>query len=397
MGVRQLWRYLFSGQETLTFAAEPYRPVNALVEGLFPGYPVDISKDVAMGVPAFKRGRDMICAIGTLPLETVRRDNTVVDNPFLRQIDPNVPNVVTLTQTVEDLLCYGVAWWRITQFGYNGFPLYARRYDPLKVSIVPPAGFQPSMLPSGISPLGVVWMDGVPVDKTSVIRFDSPNAPVLGTAGRRVLARAIAIEDAAEMYADNPRPMDYFTPADPNAEPLDDDEVSDVLSTWQRARKTRSTAYLGGTMTYNPVDVLSPADLQLIDIQRKASLDIANLMGVDAEDIGVSTTSRTYQNAVDRRKDRVNDTLAAYMLAVTDRLSMGDVTVNGQRVRFNLNDYLKADPKTRAEVQQIYKDMGVTDAAEIREDEGRPPRAIKEPAVSAPASVAAPARKEVTA
>lgn len=391
MGVREVWRYLFNEPQTLTFS-EPYRPVNALVEGLWPGQPRDIDRDVAMGIPAFKRGRDMICAIGTLPLETIRRDNSVISDPFLKQVDPNVPNVVTITQTVDDLLCYGVAWWRITQFGYDGFPLFARRYDPLKVSITPPPGFQPSMLPSGISPLGVIWMDGVPVDKTHVIRFDSPNAPVLGTAGRRVLARAISIEDAAEMYADNPRPMDYFTPKDAQAEPLDDDEVKDTLNAWKQARKLRSTAYLAGGMDYNAVDTLSPVDLQLIDLQRKASLDIANLMGVDAEDIGVSTTSRTYQNAVDRRKDRVNDTLAAYMLAVTDRLSMGDVTPAGRRVRFNLNDYLRADPKTRAEVQQIYINMGVTDAAEIRETEGLAPRAI-----TPPAAPVAPAPKETNA
>jgi hypothetical protein len=84
------------------------------------------------------------------------------------------------------------------------------------------------------------------------------------------------------------------------------------------------------------------------------------------------------------------------MLAISDRLSMPDVTPDTQRVRFWLDQYFQADPKTRAEVQQIHHTLGVTDAAEIREEEGKPPRAIRPPvqpgAAAENAAVLAPRR-----
>ncbi len=43
---------------------------------------------------------------------------------------------------------------------------------------------------------------------------------------------------------------------------------------------------------------------------------MAVAMGIDPEDVGVNTTSRTYANIKDRRKARINDTLSPYMRAV---------------------------------------------------------------------------------
>jgi hypothetical protein len=69
----------------------------------------------------------------------------------------------------------------------------------------------------------VVYVDGIEVPASTVIRFDSPNPAVLQVGGRAI-RRAILLDAAASMYADDPRPLDYFTPAD-SADPVDDDEV----------------------------------------------------------------------------------------------------------------------------------------------------------------------------
>ena len=44
-------------------------------------------------------------------------------SPLLEQIDPDVPNVVTLAQTIEDLLFDGVSWWMVTRVGADRYPL----------------------------------------------------------------------------------------------------------------------------------------------------------------------------------------------------------------------------------------------------------------------------------
>jgi hypothetical protein len=230
-------------------------------------------------------------------------------------------------------------------------------------------------------------MDGEPVPWREVIKFDSPNPPVL-VAGRKVVTRALALDDAAQLFAENPRMRGYFSPKDANADPGSDEDIQDALDAWAAARRERVDGYVPAAMEYQTVQDPTPADLQLIQLQEKVTKDIGNLLGIDPEELAVSTTTRTYANIVDRRKDRINDTYAPYMSAITDRLSMPDVTKRGVRTRFNLDDFLKADPLTRAQVQQIQEGMGVTDAAEIRQAEGLPPRVIR-PAAPQPRQVAA--------
>lgn len=348
----------------------------------------------ALEIPGVLRGRNLICSISTLPLEAYRPDNTIVDHPLLAQIDPNVANVVVLAQLVEDLLFEGVAWLRVTAFSDQGdgvlMPYSAVRYSPDRVSLTPPKDYQQGYLPSDLPTNGVIWMGGEEVPWSQVIRFDSPNPPVLSTI-RRTILRAISIDLAAQMYADNPRPADFLSPSDPNSDPLADEDgqtkVEELLTMWKNARQKRTTAYIPSSLKYTAVQQPTPADLQLAQLQRQVSLDVANALGLDPEDLGISTTSRTYQNATDRRMDKINETYAPYMNAVTQRLAMPDVTRPGVKVRFGLSDFLKADPKTRAEVQAIYLDKGIVSREEVRAAEGwaGPPPEIERAAPLRPA------------
>lgn len=363
----------------------------------------------ALEIPGVLRGRNLICSISTLPLEAYRPDNTIVDHPLLAQIDPNVANVVTLAQLVEDLLFDAKAWLRITAFSsIDGMPFSAVRYAPDQVSLTPPANYKQGYLPSELPTHGVIWMAGEEVPFDQVIRFDSPNPGLIDTI-RRTILRAISIDLAAQMYADNPRPADFLSPSDPNSDPLADEDgeakVEALLETWKAARQKRTTAYIPSSLKYTAVQQPTPADLQLAQLQRQVSLDVANAMGLDPEELGISTTSRTYQNATDRRMDKINETYAPYMSAITERLAMPDVTRPGVNVRFNLSNFLKADPKTRAEVQAIYLDKGIVSREEVRAIEGwsGPPPELEQAAPQRPAidagqaTVGAPIMDEVEA
>ncbi len=331
-----------------------------------------VTRTEALSVPAVRRGRNMLCAISTMPLELVGADNEVERSPFLEQIDLDVPNVVTIAQTVEDLLLSGVSWWLVTSKDFYGYPMTARHLDVSSVSVDPPSGRSPAPLPSGLDPReGVVWVDGQAVGGSRIIRFDSPNPALLRHAGREI-RRAVLLDKAAAMYADDPRPADYFEPAE-GADEVDDDDVEKILGKWKAARKKRSTAYIPASLKYKSVDSPAPRDLQLAELQKQVSLDIANGTGIDPEDLGISTTSRTYANDVDRRRNRLNDVLAPYMRAITDRLSMGDVTRRGRRVRFNPTEYLQPNPTDRWGVYQTARELEAMTVDEIREAEGLPP------------------------
>ena len=366
----------------------PITTIDGVITALNPrnnrnGLPVD--RAAALGVPAVQRGRNLICSISTLPLRQYGPDRKVVRSPFLEQVDPQTPNIVLWAQVVEDLLFDGVAWLKVTSRGWGEFPMTGERVAPHRVHEQPTPGAEPlSLLPSGIDPNSAMWIDTKVIPGRDLIRFDSPNPPLL-KAARRAIRRAIALEDAAALYADNPRPADYFTAKDGDDDP-EQEQVEEFLGDWAEARDDYATGWVPGWVDYRSVDSPTPRDLQLVELQRRCTLDIANAIGLDPEELGESTTSRTYQNVTDRRRDKINDVLAVYLGAIADRLSMNDVTRRGYTVRHDLSEYLKADPITRTSYYRAMVDLGALDVAEIRASEYLPDM----PTPAAPAPAAAP-------
>ena len=360
------------------------RPIDRVIAEMHAGTPGRVSREQALSVAAVQRGRNSLCSIATLPLR-LYKGLDIVTSPFLSQIDPDVANVVTLSQTIEDLAFEGISWWLITAQDFAGFPVAARHLEVGTVSLDPPPG-QSNPVPSGRDPRGVkiVWVAGEPVQADRLIRFDSPN-PGLLVANARAIRRALLLDKLAATYADNPRPTDYFTDADdPSVDPMDDGEIDGFLAEWKAARKAGGTGWVPSNVKRVDINSPSPVELQLVELQRQVTLEIANGLGVDPEDLGLSTTSRTYFNAQDRRTSKINETYAPFMQAITQRLSMGDVTRRGYQVRFDLTDYLKPDPAAQAAYWKALKDMGVMDADEIRAAAGLSGKAPKPKPAAAP-------------
>lgn len=348
----------------------------------------------ALSVAPVLRARNLICSTATLPLIQYDSDWNRENLPLLQQIDPDVANVVTLAQTTEDLLFEGISWWKIIKWDSADYPVYATHLDYSSVSLHPPGGHTPAYLPGGYDPRdAVIYYDGEPIPANRVIRFDSPNPGLLKAAGRAI-RRAILLDTTSALYADNPRPLDYFAPTE-GADPADDATIQSLLDSWAAWRKQRVTGYVPAGLQYVPVDVPTPADLQLVEVLKQAHLSIANATGLDPEDLGISTTSRTYQNGTDRRQDRINDTLSPYMTAITQRLSMPDITKRGRQVHYDLDDYLRADPLTRAQVYQLAKETGWLTPDEIRLEERRAPLTEMQKLELAPPAPTEPARPTV--
>ena len=388
--IRRAWDALRGAPTTFDSESAP-RPIAEVLlamngAGLLPR----AGRAEALSVAPVLRARNLICGISTLPLIQYGSDWIQEDLPLLQQIDRDVPNVVTLAQTIEDLLFEGISWWRITDWDSADYPVYATHLDYSSVSLQPPGGRTPAYLPGGYDPRdAAIYFDGEPIPAKRLIRFDSPNPGLLKAAGRAI-RRAILLDTTSALYADNPRPLDYFAPTE-GADPADDVTIQGLLDDWARWRKYRTTGYVPAGLQYVPVDVPTPADLQLADLQKQAYLAIANATGLDPEDLGISTTSRTYQNATDRRQDRINDTYSSYMAAITQRLSMPDVTKRKRRVYFDLDDYLRADPLTRA---TVYEKAGRwLTADEIRNEERRAPLTPQQSLELAPPAPPEPAQK----
>jgi HK97 family phage portal protein len=327
----------------------------------------------AIQVPAVKRARDLIAGtLGGLPLDLYNSAREHVDPSPFTQPERNVPRSVTMARTFDDMLFEGIAWWKVTERDRRDYPTYFKRLRPGRVTVD--------------DDRDKVMIDGKEVDHRELIRFDSPTEGLL-LAGARAIRTCLALDAYAANAAQGIPPLDYFVPAD-DTDPFaggndddedDDDEIKTFLAEWAEARRTRTTAYIPASVRYM-VAGFDPKNLQMAEQRDHAVLEIARVAGIDPEELGVSTTSRTYSNTFDRRKAFLDFTLGGYMIAVEDRLKMGDVTPGGQYVKFNLDAFLRSDPASRYAAYAAGKAVGALDDDDIARLEDRPAGTVRTPA-----------------
>lgn len=354
-----------------------------------------VSRREAIAVPAVKRGRDIVAGgLGQLPLGMHDPAGKPTEWSLFTQPEADKAPPITWTGVVDDLIFFGRAWLRVTHFGWHGKPAEVVRLDPASVTVQPGMRVHKVRTGSGTS---VEW-----VPDEHLIRIDSPNDPLLQAGARaiRVLSR---LEVAALNSADGLPPVDYFRPADANVDPFTDDPADDpegltseekaveFLDQWAAARRARATALMPTTLEYE-VNGFSPKDLQLVEAREMAITEVARCIGVDSEDLGISTTSRSYFNAQDRRRHRLDFTLGPYRRAIEARLSMPDVTPRGFTVRFDGSEFARADDKETAETDKVLIDSGVMTRDEIRARRGLSPLGP-----TTPAPTPEPAREEANA
>jgi HK97 family phage prohead protease len=347
-----------------------------------------VSRRLAIQVPALLRGRNLICTpIGGLALKVYNRAGQEIPNELFEQPERDVPRSVTMTYLVEDMLFEQTAWWRVTEWrGPNpaagsanpfNYPKHVRRLEPRSVD--PRKDGKVYVRKDG-SVQGEAW-EYVP--DTDLIRFDSPTDGIL-TAGAGAISTLLMLDNRAYNSANNPVPEGYFTPKD-GVDPFDEEDpeaseeeqallytAAKFLADWRTKRLTETTAWVPGGVDYNQL-AWDPEKLQLAEARQHAVLEIARLMGLDPEDVAVSTTSRTYFNAETKRQDRIDFVLGMFLNAIADRLSMGDITPRGQRAAFDVDAFTMTDTKTRLETYEIGLRIGLWTLPELRAKEGLPP------------------------
>lgn len=343
-----------------------------------------VSREAAIQVPAVKRVRDLIAGtLGTLEMcQLTKPGYREIYSPLLEQPEDDVARSVTMTRTIEDMLFEGRAWWRITGFGPDGYPDRIVRLEADSVSV---------------RQNGRVWVSstggaqgisiGYQPDEL-LIRIDSPNDPLL-VAGARAIRTALLLSATADRLANDPQPVGYVTPkADVDLDP--DFDVDEMLDDMEDSRTRRSWGYVGGGMELHQL-TWNPEQLQFMSQRDYAVLEIARVGGVDPEELGVSTTSRTYANAEQRRLDLIDFTCAAYVTAIQDRLSMRDVTQPGRRVYFEYDAFLRSDTPSRMDVYDKGRKVGAYDDERISRAERIPVARVRAAAKSAaPAAAAGP-------
>jgi HK97 family phage portal protein len=114
--------------------------------------------------------------------------------------------------------------------------------------------------------------------------------------------------------------------------------------------------------------------MQLTESRLNTAAEIARMCNIPAWYINAESASATYSNVSQERRSLVDFSLRPFMSCIEERLTMVDVTPRGQKVRFDLDDYLRGNPLEQIEVLGKMLDYGLISVDEAREEMDLAPR-----------------------
>jgi len=237
-------RFLIQAPKVQSEVKAQYAPA-VMTDGfsyLTPAFLPKVERDVAMSLPPIIRCRNLIAGtIASIPLHLYRKTTgEELGSPkWLEQPAVAQPRSVTIAYTVDSLLFYGVAYWRVTEvYQDDGRPARFEWIAPTRVSFL-----------SDVNNYYVTQyqVDGSPVPMSgigSLITFQSLNEGILNT-GATIIQQAYRVQNAAYQAAVSPTPTGIIknTGAD-----LSENEVAALLAQWKSARQRGTTAYLTSTL-----------------------------------------------------------------------------------------------------------------------------------------------------
>ena len=327
-----------------------------------------VTRSEAMSVPAVARCRNLITGvISTMPLNLYKKSTgEELGSPvWLEQPSISQPRSVTLAATVDAILMYGVAFWQVRETYFDdGRPA---RFEWIANHRVSQSLDRSSTFVEGYTVDGnPVPMDGL----NSLITFQGLDEGILSR-GARTIKAAIDLERATQIATSTPMPSGVLRN---NGADMSESEVQGILAAWKQARLNRSTAYLSANLEYSPT-AFTPKDMTYNDSAQMLCTQIARVCNIPAYYISADmNNSMTYANVQDERRQFVSLSLAPFIAAIEDRLSMDDITARGNYVKFDLDStFLRADAMQRLNVIEKMLNLGLIDVNQAMEMEDLTP------------------------
>ena len=327
-----------------------------------------VQRNEAMSVPSVARCRNLLSGVvADLPLNLYRKSTgEELGNPiWVDQPAINQPRSVTMAWTVDSLMMYGVAYWQVTE-------LYAEDGRPSRFKWIPnvKVTFETDLYGMEITQY---YIDAVAVPMQglgSLVTFQAFDEGILER-GSETIRAAIDLRKAAVVAASTPMPSGVLRN---NGADLDPKEVAGLLAAWKNARQNRATAYLTSTLEYQPTS-FSPKDMMYDEAQQFLATEIARLCNIPAYMVSAeANNSMTYANVLDERKQFYALSVAPYVNAIQDRLSMDDITARGNAVRFDVDaSFLATEPMERLLVIEKMLSLGLITIEQAMEMENLTP------------------------
>lgn len=190
----------------------------------------------------------------------------------------------------------------------------------------------------------------------------------MGAYAATVAAALGAQEYAASWFAGGGAPPGTYKN---EAQTLDKDQADEVKARLVKAIRTRQPIVYGRDWTYTPISI-NPEEAQFIESQQLGASQIAAIYGIPPEKVGGQAGGSLTYNTVELNQ------IAAQTDAVRPWVSKLEAKFfqllpERQYVRFALEAHLRTDVKTRYEVYEIARRIGLQSVNEQRELEDMEP------------------------
>ena len=358
MNLRRRSQVLEAAQRPFTLPAIRSGTSLEVVEASF--WATGVSREAALTLDPVAACRNLI--VGTivqLQLFRFRGEERLDPGWLLSQPDPSTTYAATISGTIDDLLFFGRAYWRVLERDPEGFPRRARwtPYRDVTPNVRSTGGSYSTLIDYTVA--GVP--DRVPVD--DLIRIDGVNPAILQT-GAQVFAQALELEAAATRFAGTELPAGVLTNEGTELGP---DEAQTFLENFAANRAKYGLAFLQNA-SYERAD-LNPGDLQLLDARHNVATQISRLFGVSVAMIGASpsghSSAMVYANLSQQNSLLISTACAPHLYAIEGALSALAVP-GGQSVAFDVQQFLRSDPQAAADYVIALEGAGIVDRTEAR-------------------------------
>jgi len=337
---------------------------------------VKTNPDSSLQVPAVWSCVNLLAnTVSTLPLElyslaggdevpTKQRPPKLLTSP-----SPRVTQSEWIHQLMVSLLLRGNAYGRVITRGYTGFPSQILMLNPdaVKVEIDRDTGATVYSLRQGAT-----WQR-IPTEQVFHVRGMTLPGAVVGLSPIAHAAAVIGLDLHSRRFAE-----DFFNGGGiPKAvlsgqQQLNPEQARTLKDRLMAAFRDREPLVLGAGVTYTPIQV-KPEESQFLLTQQADVSQIARYFNIPAEMIGGATSGSniTYANLGERNIHFLQFCLNFWLKRIED--AFFPIFPQPQYVKFRVEEMLRVDPHTRAQVDLLKLAGKIVTPTEVRQEYGKPP------------------------
>jgi phage portal protein BeeE len=319
----------------------------------------------ALSIPAYLRAAQLVAGlIGGLPLLAYRNGQLLNPTPrIVARPDP--------FQIVRNFL-FGVGWNVATR---GEAILYAAAVDtdgePLSILNLPTHEVTVEWADESQLVKSWSWRGRrLAPDRVRHVPYICPPGELRGVGPLQLIGAAVSAAVEADEWAARYFAESGLTSVHLHSEAkLTDAEADVIRERWiGNVGSVRVTS--GGLMTSNEFGT-SPHDAQLIEARMHARGEAAVAFGIPGKllEYASAGSSLTYENVGELMTDFARSTLAPMYLVPIEQ-SITDFLVRSLTVRFDLDELLRPDPRTRFDIHKIAIEAGIYPAAYAAQVEG---------------------------